>query len=48
MKRQFKVRLIEKFLPVDTESEVVATAVTSTQLPVASKQPLPPRPTQYP
>ena len=34
MKRQFKVRLIEKSLPVNTESEAVATITTLMQMPV--------------
>ena len=47
MKRQIKVRLVEKSLPVNTESEVVATVVTSTQMPVVKQTTLPPNPAQY-
>ena len=37
MKRQFKVRLVEKSLPNNAESEAVATAATSTQMPVVKE-----------
>ena len=37
MKRQFKVRLDEMSLPTNTEPEVVATVVASTQMPAVKQ-----------
>ena len=45
--RWFKVRLVEKSLPVDPEPEAFATRVTWHKLQWWSQQPLPPNPAQY-
>ena len=47
-KRQFKVRVVEKSLPVNTEPEVVATAATSTQTSVVKSTTTAAKPSSIP